>query len=100
MVDTVKVKLVTLIATSELQERLQGDLRELGASGYTIARVNGRGEHGPRTRGVFDVGNVQIETLVAPEVANKILERVAGYEELRVVAFACDVEAVPRSRFA
>ena len=98
--ETAKVKLVTIIATSELSGRLESDLLELGAGGYTIARVNGRGEHGPRIRGVFDVGNIQIEALVVPHVARKILERVAGYEELRVVAFAYDVEAVPRSRFA
>jgi nitrogen regulatory protein PII len=95
------MKLVTVIATSELQERLIDDLRELGASGYTISTVSGGGLHGPRTRGVWDTGNVRIETLVPADVAAAVLERVVrGYEGLSLVAFMHEVDAVPREHFA
>jgi nitrogen regulatory protein PII len=101
MVDTAHVKLITIIASSELQERLEKDLRRLGASGYTVSQVDGRGQHGPRTRGMFDIGNVRIETIVAPAIAEAILTHLARQAEVfEVVAFAQDVDAVPRNHFA
>jgi nitrogen regulatory protein PII len=101
MTDTAHVKLITIIASSELQDRLEKELRRLGASGYTITKVDGRGEHGPRTRGMFDIGNVRIETVVAPDVAEVILAHLAKEAEAyEFLAFAHDVEAVPRKHFA
>jgi hypothetical protein len=100
-VETAKIKLVTVIATAELEERLMKDLRKAGASGYTISHVSaGGGSHGPRHRGVFDTGNVRIEMLVSAEIAAKLLEVVVShYADLSLVAFAQDVEAVPRKNF-
>jgi len=97
---TAKVKLVTIIASSELQDRIIEDLREAGAGGYTIARTSGGGLHGPRLRGIWDTGNVRIESLVTTEVAERVLEHVTqAYADLAFVAFAADVEAVPREHF-
>ncbi len=97
---TAKVKLVTIIASSELQDRIIDHLREAGAGGYTIGRASGGGLHGPRVRGLWDTGNVRIESLVTNEVAEHVLERVAqAYSDLSVIAFAQDVEAVPRAQF-
>ncbi|HTQ41136.1 MAG TPA: hypothetical protein VMI75_00170 [Polyangiaceae bacterium] len=97
---TAKVKLVTIIASSELQDRIIEDLREAGAGGYTIALASGGGLHGPRVRGIWDTGNVRIESLVSTEVAERVLERVAtGYPDLSLIAFAQEVEAVPREHF-
>jgi hypothetical protein len=99
--ETAKIKLVTVIATSELEDRLLADLRKAGATGYTISSViAGGGSHGPRHRGMFDTGNLRIEMLVAPEVATKLLEViVTRYKDMSLVAFAQDVEAVPRKNF-
>ncbi|MGO9838634.1 MAG: P-II family nitrogen regulator [Polyangiaceae bacterium] len=101
MVETAKVKLVTVIASSELLDRLTEALRALGAAGYTTASVNGRGLHGTRKRSLFDSGNVRLETIALPLVAEKILEHVAmHYPGFEIVAFAQDVEAVPRANFS
>jgi hypothetical protein len=99
--ETAKIKLVTIIATSELEERLMADLRKAGATGYTISSVSaGGGSHGPRYRGMFDTGNLRIEMLVTAEVATKLLEVVVTlYKDMSLVAFAQDVEAVPRKNF-
>jgi hypothetical protein len=97
---TAQVKLVTIVASSELQDRIIEELREAGAGGYTIARTSGGGLHGPRVRGMWDTGNVRIETLVSAEIAERVLERVShAFAELPLVAFAQDVEAVPREHF-
>jgi nitrogen regulatory protein PII len=101
MVDTAKVKLVTIIVAWELVDRLTFALGALGVTGYTTGRVAGRGVHGVRKRSVFDAGNVRLETLVSPATAEKILEHVTTeYADSEIVAFVHDVEAVPRSRFA
>jgi hypothetical protein len=99
--ETAKIKLVTVIATSELEDRLMEDLRKAGATGYTISSVSsGGGSHGPRHRGMFDTGNLRIEMLVTPDVATKLLEVVvAHYKGMSLIAFAQDVEAVPRKNF-
>jgi len=100
MADTAHAKLITIIASSELEERLEKDLRRLGAAGHTVARVEGRGKHGPRTRGMFDVGNVRIETIVSPAVAEVVLAHLAKQgESLDFLSFEHDVDAVPRSHF-
>jgi nitrogen regulatory protein P-II 2 len=100
MADTAKVKLVTIITSSELLDRLTVALRAIGADGYTTAVVNGHGHHGVRKRNAFDSGNVRLETLVSHAVAEKILEHVATqYSGFDIVAFSHEVEAVPRAHF-
>jgi nitrogen regulatory protein P-II 2 len=100
MVDKARVKLVTVIASYEMQERVEQDLERLGARGYTVTLANGRGEHGVRNRGFFEIGNVRVEALVSPAVADAVLEHFAKEAPLRQwLAFAQDVEAVPMRHF-
>jgi nitrogen regulatory protein P-II 2 len=101
MVDTAKAKLVTIILGSELMDRLTQTLAELGATGYTSVAVSGRGLHGRRTQNTFDSGNIRFETIVSPSIAEKILEHVESkYVGFEVVAFAHDVDAVPKAHFS
>lgn len=98
--DTVRAKLITIIASGELRDRLEDDLRKLGATGYTVYRVDGRGHHGERMRGVFEIGNIRLETLVAQGKADAILTHLGRLaEQFELVAFAQDVDALPRSHF-
>ena len=100
-VPTAKVKLVTIIGSSELQDRLIDDLRKLGATGYTISHASGGGVTGIRERGIWETGNVRIETLVPADLATRLLERVVhAYQGQSLVAFVLDVEAVPADHFA
>jgi nitrogen regulatory protein PII len=98
--DTAKMRVVTIIATAELSERLERDILQLGARGMTIARVDGHGAHGAHRASFLDRGNVRIETIVDHKVADRLLEHVVKhYDGLEIVAFAYDVQAVPKSRF-
>jgi nitrogen regulatory protein PII len=98
--DTAKLRVVTIIATAELHERLERDILALGARGMTIGKVDGHGAHGSHRASFLDRGNVRIETLVDAAVATKIMERVVqNYAGQEIVAFAHDVEAVPKSHF-
>ncbi len=97
---TVKVMLVTIIAASELQDRLLDDVRSAGARGYTFAQVGGGGLHGARRRGIWEVGNVRIELLVSREVAMRVLADVdKNYQGQSVIAFQQEVEAAPYEHF-
>ncbi len=91
-----KVKLVTVIAGSELQERLEADLKELGIKGFSLMRVDGYGVHGPRRHGLLGSGNVRFETLVQPELATRLMEYLTKhYKGWGLVAFMQEVETVP-----
>jgi nitrogen regulatory protein PII len=98
--ETAKIRVVTIVATAELQERLERDLLALGVSGLTIGKVDGRGSHGVRRAGLFDRANVRIETLVSRPIADKILQLVVThYAGQECLAYVHDVEAVPKEHF-
>jgi hypothetical protein len=100
-IETAKLKLVTVIASFELGNRVASELRELGVSGYTKAKADGWGVHGAREWGFVDGANVRVDTLVNAELARKILQTVAkSFAGQAVVAFSCDAEAVPSQHFA
>jgi len=101
MADMARAKMITIIASAELRERIENDLHRLGATGYSVIMVDGRGRKGPRKRGMLDSGNVRVETVVALGVAETILAHLAGQAETdEMVVFAQDVDAMPRKHFA
>ncbi len=94
------VKLVTIISEAILEERILHDLRQLGARGYTVGAVRGEG-----TRGVhaseWEGKSLRIETLVAPEVAESILQHLAAtyFPHFAVIAYMTDVQVVRGEKF-
>jgi len=99
MAPTVDLKLVTVITPAEYADRVEQSLLKLGASGYTLSEVSGLGQRQPRWHGWLSTGNVRIETLVTADTAARILDRMAEHADLRILAFAHDVQAVPAQRF-
>jgi hypothetical protein len=95
-----KVSLVTIVASSEMQDRLIDDIRAAGARGYTVTQAGGGGVHGPRKRSAWDTGNVRIETLVTAEVSTRILAKIEqDYAGQSLVAFVHEVAAIPSDHF-
>ena len=100
MADRAHVKLVTIIASYELKDRLIDQLYRLGARDYTLSRVDGHGKHGTHASGLFEIGNIRLETIVAISLAEAILDAVAREaERSELVAFAQSIEAVPSKHF-
>jgi nitrogen regulatory protein PII len=99
-VDTTKLKKVTVVAESVLEDHLLRELRALGARGYTITEARGEGSRGMRT---MELGgkNVRIELLVGPEVADRILEHLAEryFPHYAVVAYVENVEVVRGEKY-
>jgi nitrogen regulatory protein P-II 2 len=97
---TTTLKLVTIIAEHVLQERLIKEIKLLGARGYTLSEVRGEG-----TRGIhasdWQGGNLKIETLVAPDVADLILERLADayFTNYAVIVYAHTVDVIRGGKF-
>lgn len=101
MAQTARVKLVTVIAVFEIEERLMKDLTALGVKGLTLCNVNGRGLHGPQMSGLTDAPNLHVEMLVSSELATRILDRIVSrYAGQPVMAYVHDVDAVPSEHFA
>lgn len=98
--ETVRLKLITVVAEAFLEERLLREFRELGAKGWTIAEVRGEG-----TRGVhaseWEGKNLRVEMLVGADVADRILAHVAAkyFEHYAVIAYVQDVEVVRGAKY-
>jgi hypothetical protein len=92
------LKLVTIIAESAIEHRLTVEVLALGATGFSV--VEGRGEGSRHLRASeFPGANVRIETVVRPEVADRILGRLTEhyFADYSIIAYVTDV-AVVRTR--
>lgn len=97
---TTKLKLVTIIAESILEDRLRRELKQLGARGYTVGQVRGEG-----TRGIkaidWEGQNVRIETLVGAEVAERIMAYIAQhyFTDYAVIVYSTDAEVLRSDKY-
>ena len=93
-------KLVTIIAEPVLEPRITQELRRLGATGFTV--VEGRGE-GSRSLHAAEIPgiNVRIETVVPPEVGERIVDHIAQayFTDYEVIAYLSDVAVVRGDKY-
>lgn len=97
---TTRLKLVTIILEAVLEEQLLEDIKELGATGYTLVEVHGEGSRGIGASD-FEGRNLRIETLVSARTADRILEHLAAeyFPLYAVVAYAIDAEVVRAQKY-
>lgn len=97
---TASMKLVTLVSESVLADRLVLELRRLGATGWTLTEARGDGSRGIRS-GPLPGENVRLETVVAPEVAERILAMLASeyFPHFALVAWVSDVHVVRGEKY-
>jgi hypothetical protein len=62
-----EIDLLTIVTESILKERLIADLKNVGATGWTLSAAQGEG---PRNRRVSEVegGNIRVEILADPDM--------------------------------
>lgn len=94
------LKLVTIVAEAVLEERLIQTLETAGARGWTLAQVRGEGSRGVRAS-EWEGRNVRVETLVSPEVADRLMDVLAEryFPHYAVVAYVQDVEVVRGEKY-
>ncbi|MPN02700.1 Membrane-associated protein [bioreactor metagenome] len=102
MPNTHPCKLVVLITERALEEKLSRDVMRLGAHGYTVADVRGRGSHGDRS-GTWDADrSIRMEILCDVSTAVTITTHVEAtyFRHYAMVAFVADVGVLRPEKFA
>lgn len=93
-------KLVTIIAEPVLEGKITQELRQLGATGFTV--LEGRGQ-GSRAIHAAEIpgNNVRIETIVSADVADRIIEHVAAayFTQYEVIAYVADVQVIRGDKY-
>lgn len=98
--DLTPLVLITIIAEPVLEETITAELLRLGATGYTVGEVHGRGSRGIRS-GDIPGASVRIETVLPPLVARRVLERVQElwFPHYAVIAWKTAVEVVRGDKY-
>lgn len=97
---TITLRLVTIITEPVLADRIKGDLRRLGAKGWTLTEGSGAGSRGMHAAEVPG-SNARLETIVAAEVADRILAHVAQeyFPHYGVIAWVTPVDVVRGEKY-
>ncbi len=95
------MKLVTVICEALAREPLKKLLTETGAHGYTLFAVEGDGSQGRRTADIQEFANIQVEVIVPPMVAEKMLTRLEKefFPKFAMVAYETDIRVLRRNKF-
>ena len=98
--DTVRLKLVTIVAEAVIEDRLRDDLRRLGSKGHTVVPAQGEGTRGIRASD-WEARNIRIETVVSSEVAILILACLASdyFDRWAVIGFVSEVDVVRGDKY-
>lgn len=91
---------LTLVAERILRDELLEVLRRHGATGWTLAAVEGEGSRGVRAS-EWEGSNIQIDTLVAAEVADAILAEVADryFADWAIIAYLTEAEVLRGEKY-
>jgi nitrogen regulatory protein PII len=95
------MKLVTIVCEAYAQEAVLKLLQEVGAHGYTLFPVQGAGAQGIRPADIPEFANIQIEVIVKPEVAVRLLQQLEQvlFPRFGMVAFESDVRVLRQGKF-
>lgn len=67
---------VTIVCEALARQAVTRVVEAAGAHGYTLFPVEGRGAGGDRPGDIAEFSNVQIEVILQPEAADRLMERV------------------------
>jgi nitrogen regulatory protein PII len=95
------MKLVTIICEAVLEDLVVQLLRQSGAHGHTAFPVRGSGNQGDRNADITEAGNVQLQVIVKPAVAETLLGRLHGelFKSYAMVAYESDVRVLRPDKF-
>lgn len=94
----VRLKLITIVCETVLEDRLIRDLKQAGVKGYT--RTDAQGEGRRQVHDLWEGNNARIEAVVSAAVAGRVVGRLreAYLPRYPVIAWISDVEAVFSAR--
>ena len=94
-------KVLTIITEAALERDLGEEIERLGAHGYTVADVRGKGGRGVRSAG-WDLGaNIRIEVVCTEDTAHAIAAALKEryYDNYAMILFIGDVEVMRPEKF-
>jgi nitrogen regulatory protein PII len=96
----VTLRKVTIIAERVLRDDLLDLLKKLGSRGWTMTAVEGEGSRGIRAS-EWEGRNVQIDTLVSPDIAEAIMDEVGKryFADWSVIVYSADVEVLRKDKY-
>lgn len=99
--NTHPMKLVTIICEALARERVLRILVEEGARGHTAFPVEGLGATGSRVADIEDFANIQIEVVVPPPVAERVLARLQRDMMLHfaMIVYETDIRVLRQDKF-
>ena len=91
-------KILTIITESLIEEKLIGELKKIGITGYTVEDVRGEGKKGFRGSDWDQTSNVRIQIVCDEELAVKISEylRKNYFEKYAMFVFMFDAKVISR----
>ena len=95
------MKLVTIVCEAYAKEAVTALLREVGAQGYTLFPVEGDGSRGKRPADIPEFSNIQVEVILKPEVAGRLLQTLGRelFPRYGMVAFESEVRVLRPQKF-
>jgi len=92
--------LITIITETILKDRVVHLVRDAGSHGYTITDAEGEGSRQRRVGEIFG-DNIRFETIVSPEVADKILQVLATdyFDRYAVIAYLSTVNVIRGEKY-
>lgn len=94
-------QLLTIITEAALENTLADDVERLGAHGYTIMDVRGKGHKGLRNAGWDASANIRIEIICTRDTAESISAYLKEkyYADYAMVIFSAEIKVLRQDKF-
>ena len=94
-------RLLTVVTEAVLERDLVTELESLGVRGYTITEARGKGSRGRRQSDWAQEGNIRIEIVCEPALAERVAARLREryYDHYAMILFLQDVSVLRPDKF-
>jgi len=94
-------RLLTVVTEAVLERDLVTELESLGVRGYTITEARGKGSRGRRQSDWAQEGNIRIEIVCEPALADRVAARLREryYDHYAMILFLQDVSVLRPDKF-
>jgi nitrogen regulatory protein PII len=94
-------RMVTIVTEAALERALVTELEALGVKGFTITDARGKGSRGTRQSDWVQEGNIRVEVICDPELADRIAAHVRDkfYANYAMILFLQDVSVLRSDKF-
>jgi nitrogen regulatory protein PII len=94
-------RMVTIVTEAALERALVTELEALGVKGFTITDARGKGSRGTRQSDWVQEGNIRVEVICDPALADRIAGQVRDrfYANYAMILFLQDVSVLRSDKF-